>query len=182
MGKCPHTQLLPSAPNEVEPHAHRVPSRSSANAWSSPAVIDVTVRMSGSCSGGVDGSESSHGRPQLQTVPSRRSAITERPVPAIETASDIVLTRTGTDRAKADPSASSPLLFSPQPQITPLAAPPASIASEYRPCASIAMTPPRPSTRTGVVREVVVPSPICPIWLQPQAQTVPSDFKASEWL
>src|SRR5512139_3679917 len=45
----------------------------------------------------------------------------------------------------------------------------------------MAVTPERPPTCTGARRSVVDPSPSCPLVLLPQAQTVPSLFKASEW-
>ena len=41
-------------------------------------------------------------------------------------------------------------------------------------------TPVNPLTCTGVCRSVVVPSPNCPFAFQPHAQTVPSDFNATE--
>lgn len=38
-----------------------------------------------------------------------------------------------------------------------------------------------PSTSTGVLREIVVPSPSCPTPFHPDAHTVPSDRRNSVW-
>ena len=42
--------------------------------------------------------------------------------------------------------------------------------------------PDNPGTALGVNASVVVLSPICPVWFDPQQATVPSFFKAQAWL
>src|SRR5262249_31600268 len=58
--------------------------------------------------------------------------------------------------------------------------PPESSAQVRYSPAAIAVTPVRPETATGVVREVVVPSPSWPNTLSPQQRTVPAASSAHE--
>src|SRR5579885_1593940 len=88
------------------------------------------------------------------------------------------LTWTGVERLVVVPSPSWPESFIPQAHTVPsfftarLCATPAASA----------VTPTMPPlTWTGVERLVVVPSPSCPSSLAPQAQTVPSFFRARPW-
>src|SRR5262245_2878297 len=47
--------------------------------------------------------------------------------------------------------------------------------------AATATAPSSPTTLTGLVRSLVVPSPSCPLGLAPQPQTVPLSLTARQW-
>src|SRR3989344_2532758 len=102
------------------------------------------------------------------------TAVTPEPLPRPET-------WTGTFLLVIVPSPSWPLTLFPQLRTVPSDL----RARVWVPPAATAVTPeplPRPETSTGADLLVVVPSPIWPLPLNPQARTVPSDLRAREWV
>ena len=170
----------PSRPCSVSPQTQKVPSDLAAMVWRSPADTEAQFVAVPICIGVLrlvlvpSPSWPFALRPQAQSVPFDLIAMVCDPPAATEIQFVAIPIRTGVLRLVVVPSPRCPQALCPQPQSDPSdliatlcdapAIPPADTEAHVIP----------DCIWTGLLRPVVVPSPSCPCWLLPQAQSVPS--------